>query len=1111
MLQSVMREMVILAAVFACGCAVRAQSHLMRYADVHKDNIVFTYEGDLWLVPSRGGDARRVTSDPGSETWAKFSPDGRYIAFTGQYDGGRDVYVMDARGGVPKRLTYHPSGDRVLGWFPDGKHVLFRSRREYPTRADMIYKISVDGGMPVKLPVDRAGLTALSPDAKQIAYNRISREARTWKRHQGGTAQDIWLGSLEKGDFHKITDWPGTDNFPMWHGNSIYFTSDRKFGTLNIYKYDLTVGKITPVTSYRDYDVKYPSTGPNQIVYQYGESLHSLDIDSGKTRLVSVNVPSDLVRMRPESVKVAPRTGSFGLSPSGKRMLLEARGEILNLPVKDGEPINLTKTSETREKNAVWSPDGRWVAFTSDRTGEEEVYLVDQKGEKPWRQLTKGGLGFRMQPVWSPDSKHLLFSDKFLRLNLVVAETGAIAIIDQGEYDDGWERWGIQDYVWSPDSEWIAYTKLEQSVYEAIFLYSMADKTTQRVTDETYPDWSPSFDPKGRYLYFLSNRDFKPVMGFVDQNHVFLDMCRPYVVVLKDDEPTPFAPKDSEEEVKEPEEEETPGEKEEEETPDKKEKEAEADKEKDGEADKPVEIDTGGIERRIVAAEGVPAGNYFRLEATDKGFLYLKKDEHEFTKYQSVTDQTGGKLDLYHYDLEEKETKKILGGIANYHLSGDGKKLVYRAGDQYGVVDTGKEVKVGDGEVKLDRVRIKIDRNQEFLQIFNEAWRVQRDWFYDPGLHGVDWKATGEKYRKFVPYCGNRSDLNYLIGEMIAELNIGHTYVGGGDIQRSPKRVPTGMLGADFDTVPGADYYRIAHIIPGRPWDESERSPLTGPGCPIKVGHFLIAIDGEEVTTTDSVFAFLQDKADAVVTLTYNDKPTAEDAKTCRVKTIRSESAIRYREWVDNNRTFVTEATDGRAGYLHIPNMSSYGLIEFAKAFYPQYYKEALVIDERYNGGGFTGDMIIDRLERKIWALAQPREGKSLRHPERAFHGHYVVLVNADTGSNGEYFAEAVKRNKLAKIIGMRTWGGAVGIEPHQGMLDGGMVTPPQFAPFGLDRTWLIEGYGVDPDIEVQNMPGDVLLGKDAQLEAGVEYILKRLEEDPMEIPSPPAYPDKSK
>ncbi|RIK66632.1 MAG: hypothetical protein DCC65_08785 [Planctomycetota bacterium] len=1086
--------------IVLAACLEAGANHLMRFADVHDDRVVFTYEGDVWIAPVAGGDARRITNDWGEEQYAKFSPDGSKIAFTANYDGGTDVYVMDAGGGVPTRLTWHPASDSVLDWFPDGKSILFRSRRNYPFRADQIYSVSVEGGTEQLLPVDRAGLTAISPDGTRIAYNRISREFATWKKYQGGMAADIWMGSLAEGDFRPIMDWPGTDSYPMWQGEAIYFTSDRQHGRLNLYRYHVGTGQVTPLTDYRDYDVKYPSIGPAGIVFQYAESLHLLSPADGRVTALDIRIPSDKVLVREAFVDPSEHVGAFSLSPSGKRALIESRGEILNLPVEAGEPVNLTESGATRERCAAWSPEGRRIAFISDKSGEEELYIADQAAASPWKHLTTGGKGFRMQPVWSPDGKWLLFSDKSMRLNLVAADSGQITTIDQGEYDDGWERWGIQDYTWSPDSRWIAYTKMTGNLNEIICLYSMEQRKAVPVTDSMFTSFSPSFDPKGRYLYFLSDRTFAPIMCRVDQNHAFLDLCRPYVVILTADAESPFAPRNVAEDARE----DTKGE-----------ESAAKEKKQDDEKSVTVQIDMTGLARRTLAVEGVPAGNYFRLEATSDGFLYLKKNEHEFLKYQAVTDRTGGKLDLYHYNIEEKKAEdrkpaKILEGISNYHLSADGKKLIYKSDATLGVVDSCKEAKAGDGKLDLARAKFKIDRLDEYRQIFDEAWRVQRDWFYDPNMHGVDWKAVGDMYRRFLPDCGTRSDLTYLIGEMIGELNAGHTYSYGGDTRDHRTRVSTGLLGADFDVPTGSPYYRITHIVPGSPWEDAERSPLAGADSPVREGHFLIAIDGDEIRSTDNVYRFLENKVGRAVEITFNERPTKDGARTYRTVPVAGEEAIRYREWVEKNRAYVDSASGGQIGYLHIPDMMEHGLIEFAKGFYPQHDRKALIIDDRYNTGGFVGDMIIDRLERRVWALTQPREGKVSRNPERAFHGHLAVIVNEDTGSNGEYFAEAIKLKKLAVIIGKRTWGGAIGIEPHQLLVDGGTTTPPQFAPYGLSGQWLIEGRGVEPDIDVQNMPGDVFKGRDAQLDAAIEYLRKKIAQEPMEIPPTPPYPVKT-
>ncbi|MBM4130696.1 hypothetical protein FJ250_06665, partial [bacterium] len=961
--------------------------YLMRFADIGGGQIVFTYEGDLWLAPEQGGEARRLTTHSGNEVMAKFSPDGKLIAFTAEYDGGNDIYVSDAAGGEPRRLTWHPANDTMLEWCPDGTGVIITSGREYPFRGQL-YKVPLDGGMEVELPVDRGTQASPAPDHSALAYVHQNQHNRTWKRYEGGQAQEIWVKDLKSGDITKITDWTGNDAFPMWGKGAIYFLSDREDGTLNLYAWDTATKAVRRLTHYKDYDVKWPSYGDGKIVFQHGAGLKVLDTASGQVRDAAITARSDRRHVREEFSDEAPSIGAFGLSPGGERALLESRGELLSLPAEEGDAVNLTATSASREKYGAWSPDGAHIAFVSDRTGEEQLYVMPAKGGA-WKQLTGGAFGFTKQPVWSPDGKRIVFADKFLRLNLVDVAAAKTTVIAQSDYDDAWERWGIMDYVWSPDSRWVAFTNQTGNMNEEIWLHDTKTGGNTRVTDNMYQSWSPSFSRDGKHLFFLSMRTFNPIMCRIDQQHVFLDVARPYVALLQADARSPFYKADAEVPVTAAAAAEGKGA-------------AKKDAAKEGKADKPaaapVEIDLVGLPARIVACPGAEAGNWFRLEACEGGFLMLRKNEPEFLKYQHVDDRTGGELDLVKYALEDQEATDLLTGIANYHQSADGKKLIYRAGSKYGIVDCGKPAKVGDGKLATGGVKLRIDRVAEFRQMFDEAWRIQRDFFYDRNMQGTDWQAMHDKYAPFVAGCGSRSDLSYLIGEMIAELNLGHTYVQGGDFEPGPAPIRTGLLGCEFKRDGDAPFYRIANIVPGVSWDDDLRSPLTDPGVGVKDGDWLIAIDGAEVKVPANVYAFLVDKAGAHVTLTVNDKPTASGARAVRVQTLRSESGLRYRAWVDGNLDYVTRRAEGRIGYLHIPNMGEGGLVEFGRSWYPQTDRDALIIDERYNGGGFTGDMIIDRLERVLWSITIPREGKLGRNPERVHHGPVVVLINEDTG-----------------------------------------------------------------------------------------------------------------
>lgn len=1085
-----MKKIFLLALVMVLSLFVFSQEHLMRFADVRGDVVVFTYEGDIWKGSIRGGEAYRITSDKGEERYAKISPDGKWIAFTAEYDGGVDVYLMPISGGEPKRLTYHLSADLVLGWTPDSENVLFRTRREYPMRGEQIYTVSINGGNEKKLPVDRGGLASISPDGKYIAYCRLSGENATWKRHEGGDAQEIWMGSLETKDYQVIAPWRGIDNYPMWWKNGIYFLSDREKGTMNIFRYDVQTKEVKAITHFDDFDIKYPSLGDGKIIFNYKEKLYILNLDNETIVPLTIKVVSDRVKVREDYVDPAENTGAFGLSPDGKTFLLESRGEILLIPAEKekGLPKNLTNTSGIREKNPAFSPDGKWIAFISDKTGEEEIYLIDSKGEKEPKQLTSGNKGYRMNLVWSPDSKYILFHDKYMKLNLLDVSTGKLDVVDKGEFDDGWERWGIQDYVFSPDSKWIAYTKKMENTNEAIFLYSLTEKKSYPVTTDLYQNFSPSFDPKGKYLYFLSNRSFEPIMGVVDQEHIFIDMTMPYVAVLEPGDESPFAPKFEEK-----------GEQ-------KEEKAESKDKSKTSPAPQ-SKIDPRGIMERTFAVENVERGMYFRLEATEDGFLMLKGEEPLFENcYTVVTDKTSDNYNLVAYNLKDKKISDGIKGINNYHLSSDRKKIVYKAGKKFGIIDANGKGNVGDGAIDFSSAKFKINFKEEFTQIFNEAYRIERDWFYDKNLHGVDFEGLKNKLLEYIPECGTRSDLNYLIGELIAELNIGHTYVWGGDLRVDSKKVPVVLLGVDlnFDEI----YPKITKIYKPEEVDPQIKSSFYGTF--VKEGFYIISVDGREAKKDVNFYALLENR-NKIVELLVNDKPQKDGARKILVNPIRNEMALRYRVWVDENRAKVARMSNGKIGYVHIPDMGEEGLKEFGRTYYSQLDKPAIIIDDRYNAGGFTGDMLINRLEKKVWAATQPREGKPSLNPEKGCYAHLALLINEDTGSCGEFYATAFKIKKLGKVFGMRTWGGAMGIEAHQDLVDGGTVTPPQYGLYSLDRKWLIEGRGVDPDVEIQNMPKDVLEGKDAQLETVVNYLLEEIKKDPKEIPPPPPYPNKAR
>jgi len=1075
---------------------------LLRMPDIHRDTVVFVYAGDLWTVSAQGGEARRLTSSVGQETNPKFSPDGQWLAFSGEYDGNHDVYVMPAGGGEPVRLTFHPGWDRVIDWEPDGRRIRFQSPRASHTGRDLqLFTVDREGGLPVPMILPTAGLSSWSDDGQRIAYNRITREARTWKRYQGGMAQDVWIYDFARNDTRRITDWQGTDNFPMWRGGTIYYTSDREQGKLNIWAWDEATGEHRQVTFHDEYDVKYPSLGPDRIVYENGGWLYVLDVTQAapEPRRLPVGVHSDNVWARPALRNVDAWLRGADISPDGNRVVAAARGDLFSLPAEKGPVVNLTATAGVREREARWSPDGTTLAYLSDRSGEYELYLRPADGSGEEKRLTEGLGGWVYDLWWSPDGKRILVSNAALELLVVDAASGDRRRIDQGLSGP------IELAAWSPAGDWVAYTRPESNGFNSLRLYEVATGKVHPVTDDFTDETHPCFDSDGKYLFFASARHFNPTLGGFDLHPLWEDRDGLYLVTLRKDVPHPF-----------PFEADTVAIKVDGENKDKdkgkgkggEDEDQDADKKGDGDKaakTKPLVIDLDGLADRMVALDVEP-GRYYDLRFADGKLFFLSRP---FAPGGGRGNRDG-RASLEVYDLEEREQKTVLEKVDGYTVSADGKKVLYFQEGQLGIVDAKAEQKPAEKPLRIAEMKAVVDPRAEYRQMLRDAWRLERDFFYDPDLHGVDWDRMWTRYSALLPYVSHGADFTYLVGELIAELNAGHAYARPGD-QPRPEQIGTGLLGCDFALDAAAGRYRFARVFTQRDWNGDMDTPLAGPGRDVAEGEYLLAVDGIALAAPANPYSLFVDKAGRQVALVVGPSPDGKGSREIVVEPVRDEGELRYTAWVERNRRRVDELSGGKIGYLHLPNTAIEGQQGFAQGYYAQLRKEGLIIDERFNGGGFIPDFFMNILRQRLVNLWRPRYGQDWRTPGTAFLGHLAMISNAYAGSGGDALPYYFKAYGLGPVIGTRTWGGLVGISRNIPLLDGGNVTFPEFGIYSLDGEWVVENHGVDPDIVVDNLPHEEIAGRDPQLEKAVEVLLEKIRQEPIRLPEVKRFPQDRK
>jgi len=1053
---------------------------MLQDPSLSETSIAFSWGGYLWTVPREGGAARQITTG-GHEATPVFSPDGTRIAFTGEYDGNVDVFVVPASGGSPRRLTWHPGADQVVSWTRDGKKVCFRSGRDAYADFGRLFTVPREGGFPEPLPLWRAEEGSFSPDGSRIAYVPNMQWQKAWKRYRGGQTMRVQIARLSDLELIEAPRKSSNDSNPMWIGDTVYFLSDRN-GPVTLFAFntgDTRTSAVSEVVENPGFDLKSASAGPGAIVYEQFGSLHLFDLASRTSRRIEVEVASDVPASRPHFEKVADQIQVGVLSPKGVRVAFEAHGEILTAPAEKGDIRNLTSSPAVADRDPAWSPDGQSIAYFSDETGEYQLHIRSQGGLGDVRKIDLGSPpSFFYSPVWSPNGKKIAFTDKRRNLWYVEIEKGVPAKVDSDRYEDAFR--GI-DPSWSPDSRFLAYTMQLENHMRSVFVYSLETGKSTQLTDGMSDARFPVFDPNGELLYFTASTDFGLSVGWLDLSSFERPVRRSlYVAVLRQDLPSPLAPESDEEQPQ----------------PEKKDEEEEEDR-----PPPVVAIDFDGISQRILALP-VPAANYAGIQVGKTGEVFLLEQA-----LIPPPDEYPPKLTIHRFRLEDREAEELLEDVTAFDLSLNGEKMLYKLEDQWLLAGTEEPEAEAEEPRKLalEAMEVYVDPPAEWRQMYRETWRIQRDFLYDPAFHGLDLGAASEKYEGFLERVSSRADLNYLFSEMLGELTLGHVFVGGGDFPEAPK-VKGGLLGADYAVENGR--YRFVRVFNGESWNPNLRAPLTQPGVNVAAGDYLLEVNGRDVRPPESVYAFFENTAGKQVRLKIGPSPDGARAREVTVVPVEDEAALRRQAWIEDNRRKVDKLSGGRLAYVHLPDTATGGYTSFNRYFFAQIGKEGAVIDERYNHGGAIADYIIDLLKRPLRACMTTREGFDYCSPTAAIYGPKTMVINEMAGSGGDALPWMFRQEKIGPLVGKRTWGGLVGIYDYPPLIDGGVVTAPRIALYGLHGDWEVENVGIAPDVEVENDPKSVAEGHDPQLERAVELTLEALKNQPVSMPPRPKYPN---